>query len=265
LGQNLVLADRYFRELNPHLPALRADISGLADLASTYAVAAPELVRAAKALVTTNTTIVQKQDSLKGFFAGTAGFANTAADFLERDGDRLIRAGRVQRPTLAVFARYAPQYPCAATALANWVPRIDGAWRNETFHITLEVTPQRPGYQPGEEPAWGESRPPDCGPLPTPHTSQAKPLPGKKFDDGTRNVGGYSSHPPPSSALPGVFLAPGGLGIADPDGGLAGTRDEQEVVAALLAGDGSAQPSAITTLLAGPVLRGSVVHQQPGS
>ncbi|WP_286168349.1 MCE family protein [Phycicoccus sp. SLBN-51] len=262
LGQNLVLADRYFRDLNPHLPALKADISGLADLASTYAVAAPELVRAAKALVTTNTTIVQKQDSLKGFFAGTAGFANTTADFLDRDGDRLIRAGRVQRPTLAVFARYSPQYPCAATALANWIPIIDDAWRNETFHITLEVTPQRPGYQPGEEPAWGETRPPSCGPLPTPDTSQDKPLPGKKFDDGTRNVGGYSSHPP-SSALPGVFLGRGGLGIEDPDGGLAGTLDEQEVVAALLAGDGSAQPSAITTLLAGPVLRGTVVHQQP--
>jgi hypothetical protein len=207
---------------------------------------------------------VQKQDSLKGFFAGTAGFANTTADFLDRDGDRLIQAARVQRPTLAVFARYAPQYPCVATALANWIPDIDDAWSNETFHITLEVTPQRPGYLPGEEPAWGERRPPSCGPLPTPHTSQADPLPGKKFDDGTRNVGGYSSHPPPSSALPGAFLGQGGAAIDDPDGGLAGTLDEQEVVAALLADDGSATPSAITTLLAGPVLRGSVVRQQPG-
>ena len=35
LGQNLVLVDQYFTKLNPHLPALQADISGLADLAST--------------------------------------------------------------------------------------------------------------------------------------------------------------------------------------------------------------------------------------
>ena len=266
LGQNLVLVDRYFRELNPHLPALQADISGLADLASTYAVAAPELVRAARALVTTNTTIVQKQDSLRGFFAGTAGFANTTATFLDRNGDRLIQAGRVGRPSLALFARYAPQYPCMATALTNWVPIIDDAWRNETFHITVEVTPQRPGYRPGEEPAWGEKRGPDCGQLPTPDTSQARPLPGKKFDDGTRNIGGYSSDPE-FSALPAVFRAPGGVAIDDPDGGLAGTVEEQWVVAGLLHAGG--RPSAITTLLAGPLLRGTVVrqraavHQQP--
>jgi virulence factor Mce-like protein len=257
LGQNLVLADRYFRELNPHLPALRADISGLADLASTYAVAAPELVRAARALVTTNTTIVQKQDSLKGFFAGTAGFANTAADFLDRDGDRLIRAGRVQRPTLAVFARYAPQYPCAATALANWVPRIDGAWRNETFHITLEVTPQRPGYQPGEEPAWGEDRGPRCYGLPDHHGDQAHPRPGIHFRDGT-NAPDSSAR----SALPSAFAGTSAVGIPDGDAGLAGTEEEQKVVAALLSSDGSSRPSAITTLLAGPILRGTVVSQR---
>lgn len=257
LGQNLVLVDRYFRELNPHLPALQADISGLADLASTYAVAAPELVRAAKALVTTNTTIVQKQDSLKGFFAGTAGFANTTADFLDRNGDRLIQAGRVGRPSLALFARYAPQYPCLATALTNWVPIIDDAWKNETFHITVEVTPQRPGYQPGEEPAWGEKRGPRCYGLPDHHGSQADPRPGIHFRDGTR-----SASSAPRSALPTAFTGRAGLGITDADSGLAGTEEEQEVVAALLSRDGSGEPSAITTLLAGPVLRGTVVSQR---
>ena len=257
LGQNLVLADRYFKALNPHLPALKADISGLADLASTYAVAAPELVRAAKALVTTNTTIVQKQDSLKGFFAGTAGFANTTADFLDRDGDRLIQAGRVGRPSLALFAKYAPQYPCMASALANWVPNIDGAWRNETFHITLEVTPQRPGYQPGEEPAWGEDRGPRCYGLPDHHGNQAHPRPGIHFRDGTSGPNSSAR-----SALPSAFAGTSGVGLSDGDAGLAGTEEEQKVVAALLSSDGSAQPSAITTLLAGPILRGTVVSQR---
>ena len=97
LGKNLVLADAYFASSTPdadhpgrHLRPRRP--------ASTYAVAAPELVRAAKALITTNTTIVQKQDSLKGFFAGTAGFANTTADFLDGTGDRIIQAGWPAEP-----------------------------------------------------------------------------------------------------------------------------------------------------------------------
>lgn len=257
LGQNLVMADRYFRELNPHMPAIQADISGLADLASTYAVAAPELVRAAKALVTTNTTIVQKQDDLLGFFAGTAGFANTTAQFLERNGDRIIQAGRVGRPSLALFAEYSPQYPCMATALANWVPHIDGAWKDETFHITLEITPQRKGYQPGEEPAWGEDRGPNCYGLPSQYGSQANPRPGITFDDGTNGPGNGAS-----SALPSAFTTDKAMGIADADSGLAGTEEEQKVVAALLSMDGPAEPSAITTLLAGPMLRGSVVSQR---
>src|SRR6476660_2574486 len=94
LGENLVLVDSYFKEINPKLPVIKADISGLADLASTYAVAAPDLVRAASTLATTNTTIVQKKDVLAGFLSGTAGFANEASDFLEANGGRIIQVGR---------------------------------------------------------------------------------------------------------------------------------------------------------------------------
>jgi virulence factor Mce-like protein len=257
LGQNLVLAERYFAEINPRMPTIQADISGLADLASTYAVAAPELVRAAKALITTNTTIVQKQDSLSGFFAGTAGFANTTAEFLEGNGDRIIRAGRVGRPSLALFAEYSPIYPCMATALTRWVRNIDEAWRDDVFHITLEVTPQREGYQPGEEPAWGEKRGPNCYGLPGRVGSQRNPRPGITFDDGTNASSGNAG-----SALPSAFTGAGGLSIGEAGSGLAGTAEEQQVVAALFSRDGSGEPSAITTLLAGPMLRGTVVHQR---
>ena len=257
LGHNLVLVDRYFRQLGPHLPALQADISGLADLASTYAVAAPELVRAATALITTNRTIVEKQDQLSGFFAGTAGFSNTAARFLEGNGDRVIQAGRVGRPSLALFAQYSPIYPCMATALTNWIPRIDGAWKNERFHITLEATEQREGYTPGEEPAWGEKRGPSCYGLPDSYGSQANPRPGIRFRDGTGSAGTGAG-----SALPTVFTTGAGAGIDEVDSGLAGTMEEQQVVAALLARDAEAQPSAITTLLAGPMLRGTVVSHR---
>ncbi|HEV7173686.1 MCE family protein, partial [Pedococcus sp.] len=106
LGQNLVLVDSYFKALNPKMPVIKADISAFADVVSTYAVAAPNLVRAAANLVTTNTTIVQKQHQLAGFLAGTAGFANTTADFLDANGQRIIQVGRVQRPTAEVFAKY---------------------------------------------------------------------------------------------------------------------------------------------------------------
>jgi hypothetical protein len=87
-------------------------------------------------------------------------------------------------------------------------------------------------------------------------------VPGKKFDDGTDNVGGYSSNPSFNSALPQYFSTALGTAIPDPDSGLAGTDAEQQLVAALLHASGST--SAITTLLAGPILRGTTVSQESG-
>ncbi len=139
----------------------------------------------------------------------------------------------------------------------NWQPRIDEAFRDRQFHITVEMAPQRPGYTPGEEPRWGETRGPNCLGLPNPGGSQAHPHQGPHFNDGTNASGSGAG-----SALPSAFAGASGSAIVGVDSGLAGTEEEQRVVAALLSADGSARPSAITTLLAGPMLRGSVVSQQ---
>ncbi|HMM97221.1 MCE family protein [Phycicoccus sp.] len=253
LGENLVLVNRYFTQLNPQMPLIQADISGLADLASTYATAAPDLLRAAQALRTTNATIVEKKDQLAGFLAGTAGFANTTAEFLEKNDDRIIQVGRVQRPTLAVLAKHAPIYPCLAAGLVNWLPRAEGIFAGGQFHITLETPPQRGGYRPGQEPAWNDDRGPSCRGLPNPGGSQASPRGAAHFADGS---GGAAR-----SALPSALLAPSGLAVGNVDSGLAGTEAEQQVVAIALAAEGQGEPSALTTLLAGPMLRGKVVNQ----
>lgn len=253
LGENLVLVNRYFTELNPNLPLIQEDISGLADLASTYADAAPDLLRAANALRTTNTTIVEKQDQLSGFLAGTAGFANTTASFLEQNEDRIIQVGRVQRPTLQVLAKHAPVYPCLARGLVAWIPRAEGIFAGGQFHITVETPPQRSAYRPGQEPAWQDDRGPSCRGLPSPAGSQKDPRRAVTFADGT---GGAAR-----SALPSALLAPGGVAVGNVDSGLAGTQAEQEVVAIALASEGHGEPSALTTLLAGPMLRGAVVDQ----
>lgn len=260
IGQNLVLVDSYFKQLNPRMPTIRADISGLADLASTYADAGPELLRAAKALLTTNATIVEKKDVLAGFLAGTAGFANHTAGFLEANQDRIIQLGQVQRPTLAVLAKHSPIYPCFAAGLVRWLPRANGMFAGGQMHITLETAPQRKGYHPGEEPRWRDKRAPSCKGLPDRVGSQAHPRVGSKFDDGTDGAPTYVEH----GVLPSAFLAKDGAAIPDADAGLAGTADEQALVAALFARtDGTeayADPTpALTTLLVGPLLRGAVV------
>jgi hypothetical protein len=133
---------------------------------------------------------------------------------------------------------------------------MDQAWRDDKFHLTIELTPQRSGYKPGEEPRWGERRGPNCFGLPDHYGNQAHPRPGIHFSDGTQ--GSASSA---GSALPSMFSGTAGVGIPDADAGLAGTVEEQALVTALLDPQRTSGPSAITTLLAGPMLRGTVVNQ----
>jgi phospholipid/cholesterol/gamma-HCH transport system substrate-binding protein len=259
LGKNLVLVDRYLTSFNPNLPTLRQDISGLADVASIYADAAPDLLATARNLSVTGRTLVTRQSSLAGFLAGTTGFARTATSVLNEDGDRLIRVGTVSRPTLSLLAAYAPTYACFAQGLTRWLPRIDQAFGAQSLHITLEVAPQRPAYQPGEEPAWLADRAPDCKGLPAPYGSQASPYTGDHIPDGTRNL---SSAQQSGSAVPSAPAGP--ASYVDPQSGNAGTALEQGVTAALFApmlGTTPDRVPSISNLLLGPMVRGTEVSQ----
>jgi phospholipid/cholesterol/gamma-HCH transport system substrate-binding protein len=253
LGENLTLVNEYFTALNPSMPTLQQDISGLADLASLYADAAPDLLRMLRNQAVTATTLVEKQDVLASFLAGTAGFARTTDTVLRENEQRIIRVGQVSRPTLDVLARYSPIYPCLSQGMAQWIPRIEGAFSGPRgLHITLEVVPQREPYVPGEEPEYNERRGPDCVGLPSPGGSQAAPFPGDVADDGSRGPNRYVF-----SGLPTAFVGP--------TSGVAGTPAEQRVVGALLAPQMGLEPEevpAISTLLFGPLARGTEVGQR---
>ena len=254
IGRNLVLVDRYLKALNPSMPTLQKDISLVADTADLYAGVAPDFFRLTESLRVTNTTIALKDQQLAAFLVGTAGFADDAAGFLRDNEERIIQVGQVSRPTLALLAEYAPVYPCVASGLVNWLPRANAAFAGGTFHITLEVVPPRQPYRPGEEPRWGERRGPNCYGLPSPAGSQSNPFAGHHFDDGTRRA----STAAPFSDIPQALLGD----AADAGSGTAGTSDEQHVIGALLARDGRPAPagaSGIQTLLAGPMMRGTVV------
>ncbi|WP_083707289.1 MCE family protein [Intrasporangium flavum] len=253
IGNNLQMLDRYLKAINPQMPVIQDDVSLLADVSNLYADVSPDLFRLTESLRVTNRTIVEKDQQLAAFLVGTAGFANTTAGFLRDNGDRIIQVGRVSRPTLQLLSEYSPIYPCMASGLVNWLPRVNQAFSGGVFHITLEVVPPRDAYKPGEEPRWQEQRGPNCFGLPSPTGSQSNPFKGHHFDDGSQPAGSGT----PFSAIPQALL--GGAGASD--SGSAGTLDEQRLVAALLARDDSAgaSPSGIQTLLAGPLMRGTVV------
>ena len=149
LGENLELVDGYFTRLNPQLPAIKEDISGLADVTRIYADAAPDLVRMLRNFSVTTNTIRAKADAYAGFLAGTAGFATTTRQLLEENEDRIIQLAAVGRPILGVLAEYSPEYPCLLQGLAQSNDFIGDTFANGELHITLEVTKARKGVPAG--------------------------------------------------------------------------------------------------------------------
>jgi len=181
LGENLELVNDYFTRLNPEMPTIQEDVTGLADVTRIYANAAPDLVRMLRNFSVSTRTIEDKQRTYAAFLAGTAGFATTMRDFLAENESRIIQVNQVGRPTLELLARYSPQYPCLLEGLTQSNEFIGRAFANGELHITLEVVRARQGYKPGEEPEFGETRGPQCYGLPNP----PRPWPGNVFRDGS--------------------------------------------------------------------------------
>ncbi|MFF4840272.1 MCE family protein [Streptomyces collinus] len=238
IGDNLTRVDGYLRRLNPHMPSMKEDISRFADVAEVYGDAAPDLMRILRNTVTTSRTIVEKKDQLAAGLRATATVAGTADDFLAENGDRLITLGRVSRPTLELFARYSPEYPCLFQGLVRQEKASENAFRGGEMRITLEVVRPQGAYRPGEEPVYGERSGPNCRGLPHP------PVPGPKahLDDGT------------SAGSPGGAL-PGGVNVS-------ATEAEQRAVGSLVApvmGVPADKVPPVATLLFGPLARGTAV------
>ncbi|MEU0588890.1 MCE family protein [Streptomyces sp. NPDC006132] len=236
IGDNLTRVEGYLRRLNPHLPSLKEDIARFADVAEVYGDAAPDLMRILRNTVTTSRTLVEKQDRLAAGLRTTATVAGTAEDFLDDNGDRLITLGRVSRPTLELFARYSPEYPCLLDGLVRQERVSEEAFRGGAMRITLEVVRPQGAYRPGEEPRYADRSGPDCRGLPHPPVPAPKP----KLDDGT-------SAGSPSGALPGEVSA---------------TSAEQRAVGSLVApvlGVPADEVPPVATLLFGPLARGTAV------
>ncbi|MFI7020499.1 MCE family protein [Streptomyces sp. NPDC050164] len=236
IGDNLTRLEAYLRRLNPHLPSLKEDIARFADVAEVYGDAAPDLMEILRNTVTTSRTIVEQKDQLAAALKTTATVAGTADDFLDANGDRLITLGQVSRPTLELFARYSPQYPCLLAGLVRQEKVSEEAFRGGKMHITLEVVRPQGAYEPGEEPRYGERSGPNCRDLPHPPV----PAPGAHLDDGSKKGSSTSGGP---------------LGVS-------ATRAEQRAVGSLVAPvlDVPAdEVPPVATLLFGPMARGTAV------
>ena len=255
LGETLVQLSDYLGKLNPSLPDLKADITGLANVADTYNRAAPDLLQALADLTTTSRTIVDQRANLADLYATVTAASVDLTSFLEVNKDNLIRLTTSIQPTLDVLAKYAPEYPCLFEQLASEVAPAELAFGKGTAHpevsrVTIEFAASRGKYLPGvDEPRYDDKRGPRCYPkVPKPgYWPQYPP-------DGAIKDGSSKPAPPRSPAE----TLPGGGGSS-----LAGSSAEQQLIDVLVSPALGTTPDQVpnwSALLVGPLYRGAEVE-----
>lgn len=262
LGENLEILDAYLERFNPQIPALVEDLRKTAEVARVYDSVVPDLTRTLRNSVTTGSTFLEKEQRIESFFNEVISFSATTRDFLEANGDNMIRLADQGAEILPVFERHAPIFPCFFEGLARIAPRQAEAFRGHTLHINLETLPNQPrGYGPQDKPRFADRR----GPVDVELCERAVagewnqdnlPPPSlvPDINDGVDEPTGKGRSPnrPAPAAAPSV----------DMTSGYAGSRAEQEVVGSIIGpvmGRSFDDVPAIASLLFAPLARGAEV------
>jgi len=256
IGANLATLNSYLERTNPQIPALVEDLRLLGEVSDVYRRAMPEVARLLRNSVTTGNTFIEKEQKIEALFADVTAFSSVSRDFLEANGDNIIRLGELGARTLPVFEKYAPEYPCLLDGIVKIAPRQAQAFRDYTLHINLETLPHQPrGFGPQDDPVYGDKR--------GPHDPE---LCRRAINDewGQDNL-------PPDYLVPdlvdGVEQPTGKRGrpapVVDLTSGFAGTSAERGVVnsvASPVLGVPRADVPDVASLLFGPLARGTEVE-----
>ncbi|GAB2860555.1 MCE family protein [Nocardioides pacificus] len=246
--------DGYVTRLNTRLPTLRKDLVLLADVAKSYEIAAPDLVRLMRNATVTAKTLAEKEDAFSAFLGDLTGMAQTTSRVLAENEAGLIKLGQLSRPLLRLMDTYSPEYPCLLRGLDRYTGRLAEVFQNGRVNQILELgSVQRPAYDAGDRPVYGEvGHGPWCVGLPDPEVP-IRPIPLKDGSD--------------QDELTGPTLPFASRSFANPTSGYAGTPAEQRLVNTLLASrGGTSSPSSssrgsLATLLYGPQVRGTRVSR----
>src|SRR6478735_3873754 len=177
IGENLETVDSYLKRLNPQIPQLIDDLRLTAKTSDTYAAVMPQIADILDDTVTTTGTLEGREDKLNALFDDVSSFSDTAREFLDENGDNLIRLSDVSQEQLRVFAKYAPEFTCLTRGIVTAGSRQAEAFRGFVLHIVLETLPNQPrAYGPQDKPHFGEDRGPNCLHLPNPPWNQSNPV-----------------------------------------------------------------------------------------
>lgn len=165
LGDTFEDLDAYLKRVNVKLPTLKTDLSLLADVAKTYDMAAPDLIRLLDNATVTARTVTDKKDSLNLALGSITGLAKITRVTLSENEQLLIDQVRSGRPLLALLDTYSPELPCLLEGIDSQRADTSNVFQgrkgpndpDNIIHQTLELgAPQRTGYTAADTPEFGE-------------------------------------------------------------------------------------------------------------
>jgi phospholipid/cholesterol/gamma-HCH transport system substrate-binding protein len=118
-GESLTNGNSILDDLNARMPQIREDTRLVADLLDVYADASPDLLDGLENAVTTARTFNTRWADVDSALMGALGFADTAADTLDRGGPYLVRGAADLVPTSKLFDYYSPQLFCTLRNFAE--------------------------------------------------------------------------------------------------------------------------------------------------
>jgi virulence factor Mce-like protein len=256
IGASIDELDRLLGRTNPQLPVLRDDLTQLARTTDAYSAAAPQLLDTLRNTTVTAGTLVAERQRYTRLLTAATGTAGTARSVLQENAQRFVGLVQSARPTLDLFARYSPTFPCVLDKLAEERPRLEKVFRDHELHVTIVLATPSDRYHTDELPKNGVDAAPSCAGLPNP----PKPYPVPDISgDGTKGTGKLVTLPPAAVKL----LK--GLGVLDALGRVTGAAAERSAVDRLAAPIMDTAPDRVpsaATLLLGPMVRGTEVTLQ---
>jgi phospholipid/cholesterol/gamma-HCH transport system substrate-binding protein len=168
IGEGLETLDSYLKRMNPEIPGLIDNITQLGQVSEVYESVVPDLVRLLRNSVTVGETFQSQEEQISALFNNVAGFSATAQQFLERNGDNMIRLADQGAQILPLLAKHSPAFSCFLKGMVAQIGPNEQAFRNKTLHIVLEPLPRQPrGYNVNDRPAFADDRGafPFCGEL----------------------------------------------------------------------------------------------------
>lgn len=124
IGRTIDNLAAYEARFQSVLPAIGPDLSLLADVTARYGDVAPALLAATRNLTLTSATIADKQGILRAVLKDTYSLSDRLRVLVAENADRLVHLAHTARPTLALLARYSPEFGCVFNGAKVAIKRI---------------------------------------------------------------------------------------------------------------------------------------------